>query len=278
MILKTQGEIQLKKLITLALAVMVASSLVGCGTTDESSDTAKMPEASSELEGEDYQDVMTRLEVAGFTSIETAALDDLITGWLTNDGEVERVSVNGETDFSSGSRYPVDARIVITYHTFPEAESDEAAESNPVEGETPESATQEAGDTTLTAENSEELEAVLNAQNPGDPEVRAFIEKYKGTTIEFDGYTWDWANHSSDSSLSGETTVYETLFDTTIWVGDVENADVSSVGPNFRVEEFSMPNFSSTLNRMNVRVEARVDGYDEDHEFFQITLLSFEPR
>ncbi len=268
----------MKRLTTLVFVVLLAASLTACGTADQPGDTATMPESSSALKGEDYQDVMAKLEAAGFTSIETSTLDDLITGWLTKDGEVEGVSVDGTTDFDAGSRFPRHAGIVITYHTFPETESVEAEDSDPAEDETPEDATSEADDTILTTENSEELAAVLNAENPGDPEVRAFIEKYDGRTIEFDGYTWDWVNHSSYSSFSGEVTVYDTLYDTNIYAGDVENADVSSIGPIFRVEEYSMPNFSQELNRMNVRVRARIDGFEEDHEFFQLSLISFEAR
>lgn len=268
----------MKRLIALVLIGLVAASLTACGTADQPSDTAEMPESSSALKGEDYQDVMARLEAAGFTRIETSTLDDLITGWLTKDGEVEQVSVDGATDFDAGSRFPRDARIVITYHTFPETETDEAGDDDPAEEEVPEGVESDAGDTILTMENSEELAAVLSAENPGDAEVKAFAEKYYGATIEFDGYTWDWVNHSSSSPLSGETTVYDTQYDTNIYVGDVENAQVSSVGPIFRVEGFSMPNFSPELNRINVRVRAKVSGFDEDHEFFQLNLISLDAR
>lgn len=79
-----------------------------------------MPESSSGLAGENYRDVVTRLRAAGFASVETTSIDDLIVGWLAQDGDVEKVSVNGQTDFDVDSRFPADARVVITYHTFPE--------------------------------------------------------------------------------------------------------------------------------------------------------------
>jgi hypothetical protein len=78
-----------------------------------------MPHSAKELEGKNYQAVITRLKTAGFTNIKTEIVDDLVIGWRFNDGEVERVSANGKTNFNSGSRFPVDARIVVTYHTFP---------------------------------------------------------------------------------------------------------------------------------------------------------------
>ncbi|MDR3295730.1 MAG: hypothetical protein LBT26_07900 [Clostridiales Family XIII bacterium] len=80
----------------------------------------KMPESSTELKGKDYQEVTAELQEAGFTNIEMDVLDDLIIGWLKADGEVEQVSVDGETGFSAGSKFAKDAKIVITYHAFPE--------------------------------------------------------------------------------------------------------------------------------------------------------------
>jgi len=91
-----------------------------------------MPASSSDLEGGNYQDVKTKLQAAGFTSIETSAVPDLIVGLLHKDGDVEAVSVNGETDFDAGSTFPTGATIVIRYHTFPAPESDNAAESSSV--------------------------------------------------------------------------------------------------------------------------------------------------
>ena len=109
-----------------------AAVLATLGTPDKPSGTIAMPASSSDLEGGNYQDVKTKLQAAGFTSIETSAVPDLIVGLLHKDGDVEAVSVNGETDFDAGSTFPTGATIVIRYHTFPAPESDNAAESSPV--------------------------------------------------------------------------------------------------------------------------------------------------
>jgi hypothetical protein len=88
----------------------------------------RVPSSAKEIKGKNYQDVMTQLQTAGFTNIETDVMADLVTGWLTKDGEIERVSVNGNADFSSGSKFPVEAKIVITYHTFAQKVEDEIKE------------------------------------------------------------------------------------------------------------------------------------------------------
>lgn len=252
----------------LLLVAMIGGAIALLGAGSESGDTIAMPTSSSDLEGEDYNDVMTRLEAAGFAEIETTAIADLVTGWLTKDGEVDQVSVNGETEFEVGSRFPKDAKIVITYHTFPEQAPEETEESSPEGSETPESSVQEADDTVLTPENSEELRAVLTTRDPAGPEVVQFVKKYSGRTIEFDGYTWDWA------PVEGYDTIYHTL----VYIGDANNAGVYEGGPTFRVKRYQWPNFSPMLNRMNVHVIAKVDGWDEDLTFIDIDPQSIEAR
>lgn len=261
-----------------ALLVIVSiGAFLGARTPSDSS-MAEMPQSAADLKGEYYSDVEAMLKKAGFTSVETTAIPDLVLGWVTKDGEVERVSANGETEFSAGSTYPKDAKILIAYHTFPEEKPTGNAEGDSAEGEAPESVAEEVDDTVLTPKNNPELAAVLKAENPGDPEVQAFTKKYAGRTIEFDGFTWDWVNSTSWSPLTGETATYDTLFDTNIYVGNVKNANKATRGPIFRVERFSMPNYSPAVNRTNVHVTARVVGYDADHEFFEISVVSLEDR
>ncbi|NLJ40023.1 MAG: hypothetical protein GX352_00170 [Clostridiales bacterium] len=79
----------------------------------------KIPASASDLEGENYKDVIKRLESAGFSNVEGEMLENLITGWLTKDGEVERVSIDGITSFSEGQSFPKDSEVIVTYHTFP---------------------------------------------------------------------------------------------------------------------------------------------------------------
>ena len=74
--------------------------------------------SSSDFKGEDYKKVIEQLEKQGFTNIVTEPIEDLITGWITSDGEVEEVEIDGYTSFSSKSRYLPNVKIVIRYHTF----------------------------------------------------------------------------------------------------------------------------------------------------------------
>ena len=65
----------------------------------------KVSKSSDEIVGENYQTVISQLEKTGFTNIKTKVLDDLITGWLTKDGEIEQVEINGDTEFSANDSF-----------------------------------------------------------------------------------------------------------------------------------------------------------------------------
>lgn len=79
-----------------------------------------LPLASKEATGMNYKDVVAAFKEAGFVNVETVAEHDIITGWLTDDGEVKQVTVNEGKKFEAGTEYRPDASVVITYHTFRE--------------------------------------------------------------------------------------------------------------------------------------------------------------
>lgn len=95
------------------------------------------PFDSEELYGMNYEDVVYQLEEAGFTNIQTEKVEDLIIGWLTEDGDVEEVSIDGRTEFESYNSFVVDVPVIVRYHTFPEVDNDdeEFVENEESEGE-----------------------------------------------------------------------------------------------------------------------------------------------
>ena len=78
----------------------------------------KMPCSVSDYKGEQYEEVIKELKDMGFYNVETAEKKDLVLGWITKDGEVYKVSINGDNDFDEGDRFPKDAKVVVTYHTY----------------------------------------------------------------------------------------------------------------------------------------------------------------
>lgn len=71
-----------------------------------------------------YTDLEKQFKEAGFVNITLEAECDLITGWLTKDGSVESISVNGQTEFDENATYRPDDPVVITYHTFSKDKDD----------------------------------------------------------------------------------------------------------------------------------------------------------
>lgn len=103
-----------------ALVMLISFGYIGVmAYQEEKSNDISITNSSSELMGRDYKDVVLKLQENGFTNIKTEAVDDLIIGLLNTDGEVEQVEINGSIDFSSGKKFPKDAEIIVTYHTFP---------------------------------------------------------------------------------------------------------------------------------------------------------------
>ena len=108
-------------LIGWAIAIVVAFAILGIMALVENLETqsnVQMPCAVSEYRGENYEEVVRELEDLGFSNIEISAKKDLVTGWLTKDGSVEKVSINGDTDFEEDDIFPKNAKVVVTYHTF----------------------------------------------------------------------------------------------------------------------------------------------------------------
>lgn len=76
------------------------------------------PLTSKEAKGMNYLDVIDEFEKAGFVNVTTVVEYDIVTGWLTDDGEVKSVTINGDKKFDSYNEYRLDAEVVVTYHTL----------------------------------------------------------------------------------------------------------------------------------------------------------------
>lgn len=78
----------------------------------------KITASSKDLKGKNYKDVVEILKKAGFTNIKLEKEKDLIFGWISKNGEVSSVTINGKSSFSDGDWFRKDAVIRIKYHTY----------------------------------------------------------------------------------------------------------------------------------------------------------------
>ena len=123
----------MKRIVCIFFAVMLSITLVACGDSSEHIGEAKTPSGSSAMKGRDYASVVETFEEKGFTNIRLEKIEDLITGWLTEDGEVEKVTVDGDENYSADKWVSADVEVVIYYHTFP---GDNDSSNNVPESET----------------------------------------------------------------------------------------------------------------------------------------------
>lgn len=77
-----------------------------------------IPVSSKAAKKMSFNELEELIREAGFVNINFQVEYDLITGWITEDGLIKSVTINGEDDFEENSEYRPDVEIVITYHTF----------------------------------------------------------------------------------------------------------------------------------------------------------------
>lgn len=65
-----------------------------------------------------YKSVVDSLKEMGFTNITVYRNDDLFNGWITKEGSIESISINGNETFEATNQYYYNAPIVIVVNTF----------------------------------------------------------------------------------------------------------------------------------------------------------------
>lgn len=77
------------------------------------------PVSSTDLEEKhDSEDLRARFEENGFVNIKMDPQEDLITGWVKDDGQVISVTIGSKNEFSSSDDFDPDVEVVISYHSF----------------------------------------------------------------------------------------------------------------------------------------------------------------
>ncbi|HIX29949.1 MAG TPA: DUF4839 domain-containing protein [Candidatus Blautia stercoravium] len=229
-------------------------------------DEAAIPRSASSYKYENYTDVQTELSEAGFTNISFEILYDIVIGW-TEEGEVDSVSVGGNTEFEQGDIFKKDVAIVITYHMPEEDDPNKPTESevsSATEGPTTEPAEN------LTVENCPDLAAMLSNKAEIDDSYSAFATKYKGRIIEFDGRI-DYCTKHGD---------YNTRFDYLVSAGDYDPDH--QIGPSFKFEDVNYYDLNTDLDTvsvgLNVRIVAEVVSFNSNSGVFYLEPVSVTGR
>lgn len=290
--MKRENEMKTKKWVMFVLAIM-SVILVSCGNNTKNEEVkVKTPAAAKELEKQDYQDVQKRFKKAGFTKIKLTEDPDLKLGLFAKENSVEKVSIDGDTEFTENEEFDPNAEVEIVYHTYPKTSSEEISESSSTFSSTTESSTEssitdskEIKNTTqsskedtsnqiLTEANNSEFANILNGTG-AEADNRAFVDKYQGRTIEFDGYIADLALKAN------KKTRYDMLLLPGDYIPDTAKGsyfqfpDTNLTSDLHWVEE-NRP--SAIGNNQNLHIIAEITGASQDAQIIYLKPIETRAR
>lgn len=242
----------------------------------------EVPASYEDLKGKNYEDVEKKFEKAGFTNVKSKALGDMITGLLSDEGDVDKVSIDGDTEFSSSDFYKKDVKVVIRYHSYPKKDDSKIESKKETKKEdkvdSDEKTVDEKADAmnnkeVITVDNNELFKKIINAVDPDIKDLKEFAKTYELRTIEFDG------NVRAFFYSNDKETRFDMLFNT------LNYDENSSTGPNFKFEYASANEIGLKYGEEipykvgdNVKIKAQVAEYDEEHGIFKLYPLKLTKR
>lgn len=288
----------MKKISKTFVIILIFTLLTSCADSKDREGQAKTPGSASMYKGEDYKTVENDFKNQGFTNIVFEVKEDLIIGWLTKEGEVESILVDGDNNFSEGVWHNTDVEILITYHAFPskeetvdsstpndEKENDASTnEKDPQDknAQDDETSQENEDNQVLTVENNNDLKNLFSRQVDDGLSYTEFSDKYGGREIEFDGRIDLIDNNITYNPFTGKSKVNKTLFDVLFSYGDYDPE--TQIGPTMRVKALRVSQLQrsdgkGSLNTgSNVRVKLRFDRYDENRDIFEMSFVSITER
>ena len=286
----------MKKFKCLVLSVVALFLLGACSgnTENKASNIIKLPISSEDINKKNYKTIVNQLEDAGFTNVKTEKIEDLVTGWLKKDGQIESVSINGETKFSEGEELPKNAKITVVYHTFKEDKEDKKDQENTTkpnkkkDNKKKENSSSSSVDTksssssseysssssessktpepqTITPENNPEFAAILQTEDP--TAISSFVQKYKGKIVEFNGYIAYFNPHAN----------YKTRYDILIYTGDYPGPDLATPGPAFQFNDVVPTSIFKNFSGDGVGIGQNMHIKASVREFTKGELLILDP-
>lgn len=199
-----------------------------------------VPSSASNCMFENYKDIEKIFKDAGFTNITTEILYDIVWGW-TEEGEVDSIFIDGNSDFIRGDIFAKDAKIVITYHMGVEDDPNKPTEVETTEviTETIESESPDLSHTVLPKNGSKLAEDFDFISSKGDCAYYINVDsrdniptlkKWKNTTVtdgvfEYIEYLEELGfNVKVESSVTKEPYAGFHTYDTTFIISNSRNS------------------------------------------------------
>ena len=86
----------------------------------QSNNEVQVSASIKDLKKETVENLVKIFKSYGFENVEAKNMRDLIIGLFSKEGEIESITINGDSSFSKGDWFPADAIVIITYHGFPD--------------------------------------------------------------------------------------------------------------------------------------------------------------
>lgn len=241
----------MKKIVVILVSVMLCVGLVACESSDHTGQ-AKTPSGSSVQKGRNYEEVKADFESSGFTNIKLEKIEDIITGWLTDDGEVEEVLVGGDSDYSADTWVDAGTEVIIKYHTFKEVTEEKKNDSTEDNTEKEETSTEE-----ITEESSEDS---------GDEDILAYVKRGQEYNVY---YVIDLKNKTAKYGTSYDEKASEGVFTE----GDNLNDGIDITFYAGTESEYTERVHWHYENQDSVLILIDANGFDWEFEKTSISLL-----
>ena len=262
----------MKRQFALLLSVLMVFSLCACGKSHEN--MSKTPCNSKDMRGEAYEKAVEAFGNAGFTNVTTEKVEDLVLGWLNDEGDVDKITIDGSDDFDSGVWYPSGASVVIYYHTFPKKDEDtkDAYDQDEV--------TDEDDSSPITAETNTDFANLISTQYPSEEMLQSFYNKYRSRLIEYDCFI-SYKEYNKDRSKAGFL----------LWSGDYPGVagepfdyNMDYTGPQITIKDEDFKGLSTDLTIFdvnegdNVHVTISLCPYVNGAHMYEATLFNISLR
>jgi hypothetical protein len=203
-----------------------------------SENEVKAPSSASDYKYKNYSDVVTPLEVAGFTNIKIEPVYDIYFGFLVSEGELQAVTIDGKSSFKKGDIFQSDAEVIITYHSSTENEPSKQAAKQAAEAQ---------------KLFEEQLETVFPKELAKRAAVVAFTNYYALDVFSEDGNNFDASKFHSYADASGDASKY-------FWYVKSEGTWSAKNENTWHVEHLFLQLYAMSDSIVNVSLDVSYDG------------------
>ena len=169
----------MKKVLAVIFMLVLISSLCGC-LEQEDGEYIGAPSSSDDCEGTNYKVVENKFKDAGFNNIVLEKDEDLIIGFLSGEGDVEEIMIDGNSDFEKDEAFKKDSLVRIIYHAFPnEDDTSSKKESDSSSDNQKNSSSKSKSESTSETKDDGKIKTPLSSDDCEDENYKDIKKKFE---------------------------------------------------------------------------------------------------